>query len=66
MEYQQVSNSEFNIAEQGEKFLGAGGKIFACGTCIKSRQQKESSLCSISTMQDMYRIVSESDKIVTF
>ncbi len=66
VEYQQISSAEFNIVEQAEKLLGAGGKVFACGTCIKSRQQKESNLCPISTMQDMYRIVSESDKVVTF
>ncbi len=66
VEYQQISSAEFNIVEQAEKLLGAGGKIFACGTCIKSRQQKESNLCPISTMQDMYKIVSESDRIVTF
>ena len=66
VEYQQISNSEFNIVEQAGKFLGSGGKIFACGTCIKSREQKESNLCPINTMKDMYAIVKESDKIVTF
>ena len=66
VEYQQASNSEFNTVEQAGKFLGSGGKILACGTCIKSREQKESNLCPISTMQDMYKIVAESDKILTF
>ncbi len=66
VEYEKVSNEKFNTIEQAEKFLAANGKIFACGTCIKSRQQKESELCPISTMKDMYEIIKESEKVVTF
>jgi len=43
-----------------------GGKIYACGSCIKSREQEETEMCPISTMKDMYAIVKESDKVVTF
>jgi len=43
-----------------------GGNIYACGSCIKSREQKGSEMCPISTMKDMYEIVKESDKVVTF
>jgi len=43
-----------------------GGKILACGTCIKSRNQEGTEMCPINTMKDMYDIVKESDKIVTF
>jgi uncharacterized protein involved in oxidation of intracellular sulfur len=44
----------------------SGGRIFACGTCIKTRGQEGSELCPISTMKEMYEIVKESDKVVTF
>ena len=66
VECQQISSPEFNIIEQAEKFLSAGGKVFACGTCLKQRNSPGSNLCPISTMQDMYKIVAESDKILTF
>ena len=66
VEYQQISSPECNIIEQAEKFLGAGGKVFACGTCLKQRNSPGSNLRPISTMQDMYKIVAESDKILTF
>ena len=66
VEYEQISNDQFNIIEQAEKFQEAGGKIFACGTCLKQRNSTGSNICPISTMKDMYRIVSESDKIITF
>ena len=49
-----------------EKFLKSGGNIYACGTCIEAREQEASQMCPISTMKDMYDIVRESDKVVTF
>ncbi len=66
VEYQEIGTDKFNTVEQAEKFLKSGGKIYACGTCIKSRNQKDSEMCPISTMKDMYDIVKESDKVVTF
>jgi uncharacterized protein involved in oxidation of intracellular sulfur len=66
VEYQKVSTDKFNTIEQADKILKYGGKIYACGTCIKSRQQEGSEKCPISTMKDMYEIVKDSDKVVTF
>jgi len=66
VEYQKISTDKFNTVEQAEKLIQAGGKIYACGSCIKSREQEGSEMCPISTMKDMYDIVKESDKVVTF
>ncbi len=66
VEYQKVSTDKFNTVDQADKLLKTGGKIFACGSCIKSREQESSEMCPISTMKDMYEIVKESDKVVTF
>ncbi|MEW6533992.1 MAG: DsrE family protein [Candidatus Auribacterota bacterium] len=66
VEYQSISTDMFNTIEQADKFLKSGGKLYACGTCIKSREQEGSEMCPISTMKDMYEIVKESDKVVTF
>jgi len=66
VEYQSISTPKFNTTEQAEKFLKSAGKILACGTCIKSREQEGSEMCPISTMKDMYEIIKESDKVVTF
>ncbi|KAF0134804.1 MAG: uncharacterized protein involved in oxidation of intracellular sulfur [Candidatus Saganbacteria bacterium] len=66
VEYQKVSTDKFNTIEQADKFLQSGGKIYACGTCIKAREQEGSEMCPISTLKDMYEIVRESDKVVTF
>lgn len=66
VEYLKISTEKYNSISQAEQFLKSGGRIFACGTCIKSREQEASEICPISTMKDMYNIVKESDKIVTF
>ncbi|MCX5700472.1 MAG: DsrE family protein [Candidatus Omnitrophica bacterium] len=66
VEYQKISTDKFNTIGQAEKLLKSGGKILACGTCIKSRNQEGTEMCPISTMKDMYEIIKESDKIVTF
>ncbi|MBI5415255.1 MAG: DsrE family protein [Candidatus Omnitrophica bacterium] len=66
VEYQQISTEKFNTVEQARKFLAAGGKLYACGTCIQSRDQQGSELCPVSTMKDLHEIVKESDRVVTF
>ncbi|MBN1823041.1 MAG: DsrE family protein [Endomicrobiales bacterium] len=66
VEYQKVSTGKFNTVEQAGKFMQAGGKIYACGSCMQSREQESSEACPISTMKDMYDIVKESDRVVTF
>jgi len=66
VEYQKISIDKFNTIEETEKLMQLGGKIYACGSCMKSREQKSSDMCPISTMKDMYDIVKESDKVVTF
>ena len=66
VEYRKVSTEKFNTVDQADMFLKSGGKIYACGKCIKSRDQEESAACPLSTMKDMYEIVKESDKLLTF
>jgi len=66
VEYQKVSTEKFDTIKQADKFLKSGGRIYACGACIKSREQEGSEMCPISTMKDMYEIIKESDKVVTF
>lgn len=66
VEYQSISTNKFNTVEQAEKLLASGGKILACGTCIQSRGQESTEICPINTMKDLYEIVAESDKVITF
>ena len=66
VEYQSISTEKFNTIGQAEEFIQGGGKILACGTCIKSRNQEGTEMCPINTMKDMYEIIKESDKVVSF
>lgn len=56
----------FNVREQMETFVSAGGHIMACGTCLKIRNSGGSELCPLSTMRDLHELVRDSDKVVTF
>ena len=47
-------------------FIDQQGTVLACGTCIKSRNQKESDACPISTMIDCLNMVEWADKVITF
>ncbi len=65
VECEKLEDERFNVPEQMRAFLDGGGKIYACGTCLKIRES-EAELCPISTMKDLYEIVRESDRLLTF
>ncbi len=66
VECESLDTDKFKITEQMQSFLNNGGKIFACGTCLKIRLSEGSGMCPLSTMKELYEIVKESEKIVTF
>lgn len=66
VEYENLSGDKFNIIKLAQDFINNGGKIMACGTCLKLRQKNGSELCPLSTMRDLYQLIKDSDKILTF
>ncbi|MCC6820932.1 MAG: DsrE family protein [Verrucomicrobia subdivision 3 bacterium] len=66
VECEKLNTEHFNVAEQMQMFVDNGGQILACGTCLKLRHSEGSELCPLSTMKDLYEMVKESDRIVTF
>lgn len=66
VDYQRGSSEKFDSIGQGEEFIRAGGALFACGTCLKSRSRGGSDLCPLSTMKDLHDIVKGSDRVVSF
>ena len=66
VECESLDTEKFNITKEMKVFLESGGEILACGTCLKIRQSEGSELCPMSTMEDLYQLISESDKVVTF
>ena len=54
------------VAGAIKKFVKNNGVLLACGTCLKIRQKEKSKICPVSTMEEMLKIVEESDKVLTF
>lgn len=65
VEMASIKDKTFDITEGLNKFLSNGGNLLACGTCLKSRNQA-AGVCSISTMSELVKMISDSDKVVTF
>lgn len=66
VEIEEINDEKYNVKEQTDAFMQNKGQILACGTCLKSRHKGASNVCPISTMQDLLKVVEESDKILTF
>ncbi|MBI4028027.1 MAG: DsrE family protein [Verrucomicrobia bacterium] len=66
VELDQIHDAKFNVREQAQAVLAAGGRFLACGTCLKLRESAGSELCPLSTLKDLYEIVRDSDRLVTF
>ena len=66
VESETLGTEKFNIKDLMQKFVDAQGIILACTTCIKLRQQEGSELCPLSTMKDLYRLIKECDRVVSF
>mgnify|MGYP001570533905 CR=1 FL=1 len=62
----EFGSEKYNIKEQISQFVSKGGEIYACGTCMKSRQMNSRETCPISSMKDLYQIIKESDKVLAF
>jgi uncharacterized protein involved in oxidation of intracellular sulfur len=66
VEAENTGTEKFDIKKQMESFVSAGGQILVCGTCLKIRNSSGTELCPLSTMNDLYEMVKEADKVLTF
>ena len=66
VEAQKISSRDFDIKGQMNDFAASGGKIFACGTCLRFRNQEGTKLCPVSSLSDLYAIIKTSEKVLTF
>ncbi|MFP3947053.1 MAG: DsrE family protein [Archaeoglobaceae archaeon] len=65
VEAEHLDTDKFNVTEQINSFVDAGGELLACGICLEVRKS-ESGVCPIATMKDMYDVVMGNDKVLTF
>lgn len=67
VEYLKFSNEKFDIQRQVDTFLDSDkGEILACETCLILRNQEVDKTCPVSGMKELYSLIKESDKVITF
>lgn len=66
VESERMQSLKFNVPAQMKALVKAGGHIQACGTCLEIRESEATDMCSLSTMKDMYDIVKNADRVLTF
>ena len=66
VECEGMTHEKYNVDEQIKTFVGSGGEILACGTCLRSRGLASTDTCPMSTMTDCVNLVVWADKMVTF
>ena len=67
VEYEKMSSLQFNIKQQVKKFLQSyEAKIIACGTCMAIRKQKSDKECPSGGIDNLYDLIINYDKVITF
>ena len=66
VECESLDTDTFNVTGQIKTFVESGGKVFICGTCLEIRQQKAPEAFAVATLKELYEIVEQSDKVITF
>ena len=66
VECESLDTEHFAVTKMMRELADRGGKIDACGTCLKLRNAEAGNVCAFSTMQDLYRLTRESDRVLTF
>src|SRR3990172_4468303 len=59
-----IKDKSFDVAGVLKKFLDGGGRLLACGTCLEVRHQT-AGVCPVSTMSQLVKLISDSDKVVS-
>lgn len=66
-----VGTLKYDVTEQIRLFLENGGNMVGCGICCENREDtmpllKETLACELGSMQTLYSVVADADKVVTF
>ena len=55
-----------DLKEQADTFLGNGGGILGCGTCLQSRKNDQPQVCTFSSLADLYELIRKNKIVLTF
>ena len=65
VEAEEITDDQFDVRNRMEEFDEAGGELLACGTCLDIRNSDGSEVCPISTMNDLLKVVTTADRVLT-
>lgn len=66
VELDSMVKTNTDLKEQADKFLDNGGSILGCGTCLRSRNNKEPQVCTYSSLADLYELIRKNKIVLTF
>ncbi len=66
VELDDLVKTDSTMKEQTDKFLGNGGTILGCGTCLISRKKNEPEVCKFSSLKDLYELIRGNKIVLTF
>lgn len=71
VEVASINSIKYNIKEQMKIFDEFGGKLIGCGVCCETREDempylKDDLSCEMGSMQDLYGLIDQADKVLTF
>lgn len=66
-----VSTLQYDVTEQISKFTDKGGILIGCGVCCENRKNEMPFLLELhqfemGSMKQLYELVAEADKVITF
>lgn len=66
-----ISTLQFDVQEQMNLYRENGGRMTGCGVCCETRTDempflKEQLNCEMGSMQQMYVLMTEAEKVLTF
>lgn len=62
----ELTHEKYNVKEKYDDFVSMGGIVYACGTCLRSRNMQGTETCPLSNMMTCVDMVVWADKVVTF
>ena len=66
VEFASLDAGVFKVSAQLTEFLKSNGKVFICGTCLDIHKLKAPGTFTVATLKELYDIVGQSDKVITF
>lgn len=66
VEAEQLDTEQFEVTRMMKDFLEMGGSALCCGSCAEKIRGIKPKLCPIGGMNDMYQIIVESDRVLSF